>query len=421
MSEKKSSWSSQTGYIWSLLGSAIGFANLLAFGSECFRYGGAAYLIPFLIALFTLGIPMLVLEALIGQTYNKPLVSAYGYLKSRFKPIGWISIFTVSTIGTFYTVLTGWSLAYTYFSIRRSIPSNTTSFFYDTFLQQTNSLSDFGSLSTSIFFATLAVCILTWFIVRKDIQAGIEKWCSMFLPILLVFIVIFTIVSAIQPGASIGLLKYLKPDFSKIKELEIWHSVFGQLFFSLSLGIGIVVGYSRHTIKNVSLTRSLTLVGLSDFFISFLAGFIIFCCIGYMSHQQHVAFDSILTTDTNQWELGYIIFPTILKLYGPFVEQVFGAVFFFSIFIAGITGVFSILESMIGNMIFEFNMPRTRAATLSMMIIFIGCIPFCFGNALFIIDSIWDMAKTTMLLSAIVQLFVFFSKKLAIEKISNMV
>lgn len=128
-SSTSTSWKSDTGYIWSLLGSAIGFANILGFGSQCYRNGGTAFLIPFFAALFVLGIPMLILEGILGQKTKKPLVSAYGiFLGKPWKFFGWLAVCAVTTIGAFYIVLTGWALAYTAYAFLGGIPEDTVSF-----------------------------------------------------------------------------------------------------------------------------------------------------------------------------------------------------------------------------------------------------------------------------------------------------
>ena len=149
--QKKEGWNSEGGYIWSMLGTAIGFSNLLGFGSQCYKHGGGAFLIPFFIALLVLGIPMLILEGVIGQTTGLPLVSSYGkYIGRKGKVLGWLSVLAVTTIGGFYIVLTGWALAYTYFALSSSIPHDTQTFFAHSFLGQTGSLQDFGALSWSV-------------------------------------------------------------------------------------------------------------------------------------------------------------------------------------------------------------------------------------------------------------------------------
>lgn len=413
---KTTKWSSSAGYIWSMLGSAIGFANLLGFGSQAYRNGGGAFLIPFITALIVLGIPMLMLEGVIGQKHSDPLVTSYDRAIGKFgKIFGWLAVVAVTTIGAFYTVLTGWSIAYTYYSAMGQIPSDVATFFSRDFLQATGNISDFGNFSIPVFISTLFVTLLGWYVLSRNIQKGIEKWCSFFLPLLGVVILIFAGVVILLPGSMNGFYYYLYPDFSKLTDIKIWRDVFGQLFFSLSLGLGIVVGYSRHTTAATDIRKAMIIVAFSDFIISFIAGFIIFGCLGYMAHVQGISFDSIAKTNSI-FEIGYITFPMILNTFDPISSKIVGAIFFFCLFIAGFTGVFSIVESIVGNLRVEFSMNRKMAVSISMFIILILAIPFSMGNGTSLIDALEPMVLgNNMMIGGIAQIIVFmyFSKEIA--------
>ena len=133
--ENQKTWKTSSGYIWSLIGSAVGFANILSFSAKVYKNGGGAFLIPYCLALFFLGIPMLILEGLIGKKSKSPLIQAYGQvLGSVGKTFGWLAVMACISIGAFYVVLTGYSLAYTYFSAAGSIPQDTKGFFIQNFL-----------------------------------------------------------------------------------------------------------------------------------------------------------------------------------------------------------------------------------------------------------------------------------------------
>ena len=132
--DKTSGWKSQSGFIWAVLGSVVGFANVLSFSSQCYQNGGGAFLIPYFFAYLILGTPMLFLEGLIGQKLGLPLISAYGASVGKIgKFLGWIAILSCLTIGAFYIVLTSYSLIYTYLEISSSVPSDTATFLHDTF------------------------------------------------------------------------------------------------------------------------------------------------------------------------------------------------------------------------------------------------------------------------------------------------
>ncbi|MCE5317935.1 MAG: sodium-dependent transporter [Parachlamydia sp.] len=404
----ETTWRSQAGFIWSLIGSAVGFANILSFSAQVYKNGGGAFMIPYFIALFLLGIPLLVLEGVIGDRMKDPLVSAYGKVWGKVgKTFGWLAVLACLSIGGFYIVLTGYSVAYTYFSAVNAIPDDSKSFFVNSFLKTTASIGDFGQLSLPIFISTLGVAAAAWFVLVRNVRDGIERVCSIFMPLLAVIMAIFAVVTCFLPGGMEGWKYYLQPDFSKLLNPSLWRDIFGQLFFSLSLGLGIIVGYSRHTGQGTNIPRAMLCVALGDFAVSFIAGAAIFCCLAHISHVQQIPFESILRSDST-FEIGFVVFPHILKFFGAFWGQWIGVIFFFCIFIAGITGVFSIVESIAGNVEVEFQTTRKRAVTVTIAAITALATLFCMGNASHLIDALAPMVIGTNMLIGGLALIVAF-------------
>lgn len=409
------SFAKQSGYVWSLIGSAVGFANVLSFSSHCYKNGGGAFLIPYIAALFILGIPLLLLEGLIGYTWKEPLVTAYGRVCGKVgKTFGWLAIIACATIGGFYIVLTGYSIAYTYFSATSQIPENTAQFFTQSFLKISPSIFDIGAFSAPVCIATCFVALFSWFVLVRNVKDGIEKICSIFMPLLAVTMVVFAITVSFLPGGLDGLSYYLKPDFSKIMEASLWRDVFGQLLFSLSLGLGLVVGYSRHTGEKIDVVKAMKWVAFGDFIVSFIAGYAIFGCLAHISHVEGIAFDKILTSEST-FEIGFVIFPKIIQHFGGISSIIVGVIFFFSLFVAGVTGVFSIVESVAGNVECEFGYSRKKAVTISMAAIVALASFFWFGNASHIIDAIAPMVMgTNMLVGSFILIiaFMYMSKEI---------
>lgn len=401
-------WKSQAGFIWSLIGSAVGFANILSFSAQVYKNGGGAFLIPYCMALFILGIPLLILEGIIGYRMKSPLVSAYGSVWGRAgKTLGWLAVLACLSIGGFYIVLTGYSVAYTYFSAISAIPEDSKGFFVNSFLKKTSGIKDFGEISIPIFISTVTVAAVTWLVLARNVRDGIERICSIFMPLLVVIMTTFAIIVGFLPGGVDGWLYYLKPDFTKLFDPSLWRDIFGQLFFSLSLGLGIIVGYSRHTGQTINVPRAMMYVALGDFAVSFISGAAIFGCLAHISYTQQIPFESILTTDST-FEIGFIVFPQIFKFFGPVLGQLIGVIFFFCIFIAGITGVFSIIESIAGNVEVEFKTSRKRAVSATILSVTFVAVLFCMGNASHLIDALVPMVMgTNMLIGGLALITVF--------------
>lgn len=401
------SWKRESGFIWSMMGSAIGFANILSFSAQCYKNGGGAFLIPFLAAVLILGLPMLLLEGAIGHRLHLPIVAAYGSVAKRLgKFFGWLSISAVVTIGGFYLVLTGYSVAYAYFFGTGQVAADTEKFWLQ-FLGDTGTISVWGHFSWTIFLFTVLVGLFSWLVLVRNIRSGIERTCSLFLPLLLVLIFLFAVVVFFLPGASTGFAHYLRPDFSKLTSGTLWRDVFGQVFFSFSLGLGIVTGYSRHAKEKISISRAMCYVAFGDIAVSLVAGFAVFGCIGYLSQSTGIAFDQIVRSDST-FEIGFVIFPKILQTFGGWLTPVVGVIFFFCVFIAGVTGLFSIIESITGNIEVEFGKRRRSAASIATLLVVVMAIFFCFGNGQQMLGALAPMVLgNNMLIGGIAEVVVF--------------
>ncbi len=246
MTSKANTWQSNAGYIMAMIGSAVGFANILSFSARCYYNGGGAFLIPLFVAVVILGLPLLILEGIIGQQFQLPLCLLTVKLPVKQASFfGWLAVLGVISIGSYYCVINAWTIAYIFYACMDMIPADTATFFNNTFLQDSGSLTIPGKISLPILFFTALISLFTWMVTVRNIKSGIEKFCSFFLPILFMLLVGFALFVAFLPGASDGFKFYLIPDFSKLMEPKIWLAAFGHVFFSFSVGLAIIVGYSR--------------------------------------------------------------------------------------------------------------------------------------------------------------------------------
>jgi len=417
---KQDTWSKETGYVWSMIGSAVGFANVLSFSALCYKNGGGVFLIPYIIAHLVIGLPMLFLEGIIGQRTKLPIVSAMGNVAgTKGKMLGWFAVLTCATIGGFYVVLTGFSVAYTYFSAAGSIGPDSAFFFKNVFLKDSGSITQVGGVAVGVLVSTLLVAMFAWAVLTRNIRSGVESICSLFLPLLAVLVVVLSVATIFLPGAIEGFRQYLVPDFSRLGDWLLWRDVFGQVFFSLSLGLGIVTGYSRHNPESFSIPRSMFKVAIGDFLISFISGFAIFGCIGFASARNGIPFAELVSSDS-AFEIGFVIFPMILSQFGEVISRIIGPIFFFCVFIAGVTGFFSIVESVAGNIEIEFNKNRKSSVAIAMGVVTFLAFPFCLGNGQHLIGAMAPMVLgNAMLVGGIAEilLFLMISKVIGNENI----
>lgn len=401
-------WNRESGYIYAMLGSAVGFGNLLSFSGFCYRNGGGAFLIPYIIICIVLGIPLLLLEGFLGKETRLPIVSCYRKIKGdQWSFFGWMSVLACLTVGAFYIVISGYSSAYAFYSAFGSIGDQSQYFFKEKFLYQSDSFWEIKGFAYHIFFWVLMIAIVTWWILGKNIQNGLEKVCSFFLPLLYTLLVLFVLLVFVLPGSVSGVFKLINPDFSRLLDPLLWRDVMGQVFFSLSLGMGIVTGLSRFTTHETHLPRAMLLVTLGNLAVSVLASVAIFGCLGFLADSNGVSLDDFIHIDS-VYELGFVIFPKIMHTLGGELSQFIGFVFFLCLFIAGATGVFSIVEAITGNFIVEFNMKRKKALAVVIALLVLLSIPFCMGNGLFLLQSLEPMLMgDIMLFGGIAEIVIF--------------
>lgn len=407
-----STWRHSAGYIWALLGSAVGFANLLSFSAHCYRGGGGAFLLPYFAAMFIVGIPMLVLEAAIGQNFRSALIPACMHARGQAACFwGWLAVLSCLTIGAFYIVLTGYSLIYFFYAANGAIPSDTAHFFRYDILHISPSIHTMGTLALPLFGATCVVIITAYWVNRRPISKGIERACSFVMPLLGLFVLCAAIGVFLLPGAKEGMARLFYPRLEALRQPALWRDVFGQLFFSYSLGLGIVVGYSAHANKRVNILKAMTIVALGDFAISLLAALVIFGCIGAVSLSQNVSFESWLQTQST-FEIGFVVYPKLLQTFSALWAPGLQMLLFLCLFVAGITGVFSIIESIVGNIQWKFNLSRESSTRWVCLALAVGATPFCFGFGPHLIDTLApQVLGINMLIGACALILIFVARK----------
>jgi len=404
---QNNSWKSKSGYVWAMIGSAVGFANILGFGAKAYQNGGGAFLIPLGLAATILGIPLLILEGLIGKTFKMPLVSAYGMILGKWgKFIGWSTVFGVLTIGAYYCILNTWTLMYLFFSGTRSIPEDTQAFFNSKILLNSVSEYDFSRFSTPIALISVLLLFFTYKVCAKNINEGIETLCKVFLPVLFCIILFFLVCVSFLPGAFEGIKQFITPNFSQLMNIDVWIMAFGHIFFSFSVGLAIISGYSQYTSKDVNIVKSMIWVAIGDIATSIISGLVIFGSLGYISHYSDQPFQEVVSTSI--FGLGFIVFPRILHTIPPMISQIIGPLFFFSLFIAGFSGLISIVEAVVGNIERELNWSRRFATKICISFIAAIALLFCFGNGAYLINIIDEMTSgINVLISGLLQIFCF--------------
>jgi NSS family neurotransmitter:Na+ symporter len=340
-------WGSKIAFIFAATGSAIGLGNIWRFPMVVGKYGGAVFVFVYILAVALVGFTVMLAEMTIGRHTQRNAIGAFEHIKSRtpWKIIGFLGLLTSMCILSYYSVIAGWAVGYFVKTVSGTFRGDITSQMSDQIY------TSFVSNPLLALICFIVVIGITTFIISKGVQSGIERWTKILMPILFILIIYLAIKALTLPGASEGLSFYLKPDFSKLNGTVILFA-FGQAFFSLSIGMGIMITYGSYIPKSDNLVSSAGWVSFSDTLIAFLAGIIIFPTLFAIPGIAPTAGPGLV----------FKVFPLIFSKIpnGNF----FGTLFFTLLLVAAITSTISLLEVSVAYFIDERNWSRKKAALL---------------------------------------------------------
>jgi len=287
---KREGWSSQWGFILAAIGSAVGLGNIWRFPYMAYANGGFAFLVPYLIALFVVGLPLLIVEFGLGHHMRGSAPLAFRKVEKKFGFLGWWSVtFVMFGIVVYYAVVIGWCVDYLFLAFGKSWGNDPSKYFVKDFLGRTPSPAggqefESGSVQWHILGALAVVWAANWIIIVKGIKKGIEKASVIFMPLLLIVVAVLVIWSLTLKGAWSGITMYLDPaqaDWEKLKEPGVWIAAVSQMFFTLSLGFGIMIAYASYLPKKVNVTRSAAITAFGNCGFSIFAGLAVFAAVGF--------------------------------------------------------------------------------------------------------------------------------------------
>ena len=341
--QKRETFSGRRAFIMAAIGSAVGLGNIWRFPYTTYENGGGAFIIPYLIALLTAGIPLLFLDYAIGHRNRGGAPLSYRRVSPHFEVFGWWQMMVNVIIGLYYAVVLGWAASYTYFSFTGAWGDKPIDFFIGEFLKMgdiKNGVSfEFVGMVTG---PLIAMWIVALGVLSMGVQKGIAKASSVLMPVLVVMFMALVIYSLFLPGAAKGLDALFTPDWSKLSNPSVWIAAYGQIFFSLSIGFGIMVTYASYLKKESDLTGSGLVVGFANSSFEVLAGIGVFAALGFIATAQGQEVSEVAKGGIG---LAFFAFPTIINK-APFGE-VLGVLFFGSLTFAALTSFISVIEVII--------------------------------------------------------------------------
>ena len=362
--KKRSSFSSRIGFVLAAAGSAVGLGNLWRFPYLAARYGGGIFLLVYLILALTFGFSLMITEIAIGRKTRLSCIGAYKALDKRFGFLGWLAAFVPFIITPYYCVIGGWVMKYLFtFISGNALEAADNGGFFSNFIGY-----DAGSLSSTIFSFNgptpwfILFVLATTIVVIFGVEKGIEKASRIMMPILAILAVVIAIYSLTIPGALQGLKDYILPDFSQFSVSTVLGAM-GQMFYSMSLAMGIMITYGSYMQKENLLEHSVAQIEIFDTLFAFVAGLMIIPAV--------IAFNGGDPSQVNSGPgLMFITLPMVFD--SMKFGTIIGAVFFLLVLFAALTSSISLMETLVSVLMDKAHMKRktaTIAITASCLII----------------------------------------------------
>ncbi len=384
MTQKRDQWGSKAGFILAAIGSAVGLGNIWRYPYVLYSNGGGAFLIPYFFAILTAGIPLLILEFGLGHKYKGSTPLAFARANKKWEWLGWWPSINSFIILTYYTLILSWAINYLFISFTQAWGTDTNSFFFSDFLKMTDSPFKLGGVVWPVFAGITAIWLLNWFVCYKGVSKGIEKINKILLPTLVVAMIIIVIRGVTLPGADLGLNKLFTPDWSAVLNPKVWIAAYGQVFFSLSLAMGVMVTYSSYLPKKTDINNSAFMTAFANCGFEFLAAIGVFGILGYMASAQGVGVDEVASQGIG---LAFVVFPKVFTVMGG-IGKLFGVLFFTCLVFAGITSSISLVEASSSAFIDKTGANRKKVVSLVCLVGYSISIIYTTGAGLYFLDII---------------------------------
>ncbi|MDO8661871.1 MAG: sodium-dependent transporter [Candidatus Omnitrophota bacterium] len=401
MAKTRDSWGSRLGIIMAVAGSAIGLGNFLRFPAKAASNGGGAFMIPYFISLFLLGIPLMWIEWTLGrygggfEHGTAPGIFHSVWRKNRFiKYFGVIGIFGPLVIFIYYTYIGCWTLAYSFFALSGKYHAITGQADMQAFLRGFQGLEHntyFQGIGPAYLFFLVTFIINIW-VIYFGIRGGIEKICKWALGLLFIFgfllmarVLTLGAPNQLNPGWNVasGMGFLWNPDFSALKSAKVWLEAAGQIFFTLSVGIGVILTYASYLKKGDDVVLSgLTASTMNTFAEVILGGSIVITAAFVFFGPSQIGD----IARSGVFNLGFVTMPLVLNQLP--LSELLGFCWFFLLFLAGVTSSISLAQPAIAFLEDEFQISRKKAVTIFGCVAFLLCQPAIFFLGRGVVDEL---------------------------------
>ena len=356
---QREEWNSKLGFILAAVGSAVGLGNLWGFAYRSSQGGGAAFVLLYIFVVLVVGIPIFVAEFSLGRSTNTSAVLApIKAAGKKWSALGFLFLVAPLAIASYYAVIMGWTVDIFFQSLIVGLPENTS---------QAGESFNLIHNGTRDFVGQIFSLVLALYIVSGGIRKGIEKLNKICMPILFIILLGLVIWAAFLGNAGEGYRNFLFDfDLSQLANPTTIRNAFSQAFFSLSLGIGIMITYASYLNKKSDLTKQAVQIASLDTAVGLMAGLITFPIIFTFGLNETISNSTIATL--------FITIPSGLGQYG-LIGRLVAILFFGLAYIAAITSLISLIEIPVSTLIDKFKIKRNRASVITIIFTFLLGIP----------------------------------------------
>ena len=361
MNKKRGSFSGGLGFVFAAAGSAVGLGNLWRFPYLAAQYGGGIFLLVYLILAVTFGFALLTAEIAIGRKTKLSPVLAYKKLNKKFSFLGYIATLVPIIIIPYYCVIGGWVTKYVTVYAQGLVAPVAKDGYFSDFIGH--------PVAPLVFF--LIFMLISIVVIMLGVKKGIEKLSKFLMPLLVVLTIGIAIYALTLPNAMEGVKYYLIPDFSKFSILTVAGAM-SQLFYSMSIAMGIMVTYGSYTRDDVNLNKSVNLIEFFDTLVALLAGLMIIPAVYIFSGEEGLSSQG-----------AGLMFMTLPKVFQQMPGgNIIALLFFILVFFAAITSSISVMEAIVSSLMDKFHLKRIPCCLIVIGICLLLGIPSSLGNGL---------------------------------------
>lgn len=391
-------WNKQIEFTLAGIGTAVGLGNVWRFPYLCYRSGGGAFLVPYILMLVILGIPLLYMELTLGQYLRKGPVHVMEKVCPLLKGVGLATVAISFIMCTYYNVIITWALYYLFSSFQSPLPwhscnntwnrpncsdhaTNNThattpsqDFFNHKVLERTLGLEQTGTLRWELFLLLLLAWILVYLCIFKGVKStGKVVYFTAIFPYIILFALLINNVQL--PGALDGIYFFIVPEWEKLLSFEVWINAAAQIFNSIGIGFGGLMTMSSYNSFNNNVLKDTLAISIINSLTSILAGFVIFSAFGYMSYLQNVPVRQLAVDGPG---LVFVVYPQAFVTMP--LSPLWAIIFFFMLLCLGLDSEFAMVEVMVTSLIDSYGKPLLKFLRLKeLLILAVCCTAFLLG------------------------------------------